>query len=147
MDNEQTVIQELFKGLKALYGDLFPKRCSGCGTLYETVDDFLRQTIAQNMPEGLLASPDLNQIPIVELFRKCSCGTSIMDVIGDRRDLTQAGIRRRQRFGTLLDTLEHAGVPREFARDELLKLMHGQDSPFLRDMGIKIRGQKPPQSS
>ncbi|MCK9987662.1 MAG: hypothetical protein AzoDbin1_04134, partial [Azoarcus sp.] len=38
---------------------------------------------------------------IVELFRNCVCGSTLMDCFRDRRDTSEAGLRRRARFGEL----------------------------------------------
>ena len=55
-----------------------------------------------------------------------------MDTFNNRRDLSEAGIRRRKKFGELVEKLVNAGYSHESARAELLKIMRGEDSILLK---------------
>jgi hypothetical protein len=132
MSNEVT-IEHFFKDLRALAESAFPKRCANCGRVYDTAEDFLAQTqhIAPDR-SGLKSSTDDEGASIVEVFRNCVCGSTLMDFFSDRRDLTAAGLARRQRFGELLDFLVAQGLEHAIARSELLKVLRGQTSEILK---------------
>jgi len=68
---------------------------------------------------------------IVEAFRNCPCGSTLMDFFTDRRDMSEKGLRRRERFGELLDYLVENGMERAAARAELLKVLKGGSSAVL----------------
>ena len=75
---------------------------------------------------GLKQSLDDDGSAIVEVFRNCVCGSTLLEVFYDRRDQSPNGLKRRQRFGELLDKLVADGVAHDRARAELLKLVRGQ---------------------
>jgi hypothetical protein len=132
---------ELFRGLRALAESAFPKRCVSCGRTYETAAQFLAETQAL-VPgrTGLKQSVDDDGHDLVEVYRNCVCGSTLMEFFSDRRDTSEAGLRRRERFGELLDYLVRSGVERAVARQELLKVVHGGNSELLRTI-------KPPARS
>lgn len=122
----------LLAGLRALAESSFPKRCGTCGKVYESVADYVTQT--DNLASGrsgLKQSQDDDGQTIIELFRNCSCGSTLMDFFSDRRDLSEAGEKRRRRFDELLAYLADRGLDRAVARAELLKVTHGQPSEIL----------------
>jgi len=123
---------KLVAGLKALVASAFPKRCNNCGAVYADVDDYVRRTQPISAARsGLKQSADDDGRTIVELFRNCTCGSTLMDFFGNRRDLSEAGARRRQRFAELHDALVGAGLDAAVVRAELLKLMRGEGSDIL----------------
>ncbi len=123
--------RSLYKALQALSNLSFPKECATCGKRYETVDEFVFETQALKKSSGLKEEEEGGQI-IVELFRNCICGSTLMDEFRNRRDLSLAGIKRREKFGELLDRLIDLGISYETARRELIKVMHGGGSPLLK---------------
>lgn len=128
-----TIDAELYAGLQELAATTFPKRCAVCGRSYRDVDDYIAQT--QRVPggrSGLKQSLDDDGRIIVELFRNCVCGSTLMDCFSDRRDNSERGIKRRNRFAELIDSLVAKGVEREVARGELLKVLRGERSTILR---------------
>lgn len=124
----------LFAGLKELAHGAFPKRCANCGRLYESAVDYLQAT-QPIKPEisGLKQSQDDDGSVIVEVFRNCACGSTLMDIFNNRRDVSEAGLYRRRRFGELLDYLVKEGLEAGLARGELLKVLRGEGSPVLRN--------------
>ena len=92
---------ESLKGLKALPLQ-FPRKCSNCGREYASETDFLEQT------EGLRGRSSLKQVEdddgefIVEVYRNCVCGSTMMDEFHSRRDTSEEGIWRRQEYDRLL---------------------------------------------
>lgn len=132
-------IDDLFEGLKALSASAFPKQCTVCGRTYATVEQFVQETESIQKKSGLKRSADDDDHTIVELFRNCPCGSTLMDAFSDRRDTSEAGLRRRGLFGKLMELLTQKGVEAGRARTELLKFIKGQPSALLEKMGIKTK--------
>jgi transcriptional accessory protein Tex/SPT6 len=122
----------LFEGLNLLAQSAFPKKCKTCGRLFETAEQFLEETedIRESVT-GLKQSRDDEGAIIVEAFRNCPCGSTLMDFFNDRRDQSRAGDARRKKFNDLLEFLLENDLEREMARNELLKVMRGEKSEIL----------------
>jgi len=120
-----------FAGLKALSRDDFPKRCRNCGRVFESEADYFQQTQAIR-PEitGLKAADD-DDGPLVEVFRNCVCGSTLLVSCASRRDDSEAGRSRRRLFDELLGYLERHGIERVQARAELLRVASGERSEVL----------------
>ena len=131
--------QELYAGLQAIADEAFPRTCGTCGRRIESAADFIRQTQAIRGRSGLKQGYDDDDRPLVELYRNCPCGSTLMEFFGDRRDHSPAGERRRERFGRLMDQLVAAGVPRDVAREELKRLLRGGTSEILEHHGVVVR--------
>ena len=118
-----------FEGLQALAASAFPKHCSYCGRVFDTAADFMQQTqsVRQDIT-GLKQSFDDDSVAIVEAYRTCVCGSTLMDFFSDRRDVSDAGSRRRELFDKLLPHLEEKGMDRIAARTHLLRLLRGQQN-------------------
>ncbi|MBI5451000.1 MAG: oxidoreductase [Gammaproteobacteria bacterium] len=126
---------DLFNGLKALAEYSFPKKCANCGQTYETADQFLAETQAlRASTSGLKESEEEDGTKIIEVFRNCQCGSTMMEFFGDRRDLSEKGLQRRQKFEEIMDFLDKNGLDRQVARAELLKVMRGEKSDTLSKM-------------
>lgn len=121
-----------FEGLNSLAQSAFPKKCKTCGRLFETAEQFLEETEdIRASVTGLKQSRDDEGAIIVEAFRNCPCGSTLMDFFNDRRDQSRAGDARRKKFNDLLEFLLENGLEREMARNELLKVMRGEKSEIL----------------
>lgn len=137
MSKESELNDLFFKGLRAISDQSFPKECRNCGRVYASPDDFFKQTSDVMGKTGLKdAYDDEEDANIVEVFRNCECGSTLMDVFGDRRDMTEKGEKRRALFDKLLNHLIPRGIEREVARLEILKLMKGGKSQLLEKHGI-----------
>ena len=125
----------LFKGLKSLAESAFPKHCKNCGRVFETAEIFLRETqqISQART-GLKQSWDDNDVTIVEVYRNCTCGSTLMDFFSDRRDYSEAGLKRREKFEQLITQLIAHGLSRDIARTELIKVLRGARSEVLEQL-------------
>lgn len=132
---------QLFADLKALSDSAFPKQCATCGRVYNSPEDFFRHSKAPTRGSGLKGSCDDDDKDIVELYRNCECGSTLMDFFMDRRDTSERGLKRRAVFGRLLDTLERKGLSRANARQELLSVMNGNRSPRLEALGIRLKAK------
>lgn len=123
---------ELFRGLRALAESSFPKRCPSCGRMFETAEQFIEETALNNeASSGLKQSGTDDGEKIIEVYRTCPCGSTLMDVFADRRDHSDAGMRRRHRFDDMLNLFEDRGIDRDTARTELIKVMRGIKSEVL----------------
>lgn len=124
--------KHIFDGLKALAANAFPKWCSHCGAVYATSEELIDKTIAPDGKTGLAQEIDEEGYTIVGLYRACTCGHELTGFFDDRRDCSEAGLKRREKFGALLDYVVERGVERTVARQELLKVLRGHTSEILR---------------
>ncbi|SDG68306.1 hypothetical protein SAMN05216603_10327 [Pseudomonas benzenivorans] len=135
-----------FAGLKALSQDNFPKRCRNCGREFASEADYFQQTQAIR-PEitGLKAVYDDDDGPLVEVFRNCLCGSTLLVSCMSRRDDSAAGHSRRRLFDELLGYLARHGIERAQARVELLRVASGERSAVLEAWygQIAAQGRKP----
>ncbi len=117
----------------------FPKQCKNCGKMFLTAAQFLAETetIRQGIT-GLKQSVDDDDMTIVEVYRNCTCGSTLMDFFSDRRDVSDGGKKRRDLFDQLLPHLQKKGLDYTEARNCLLRLLRGTASAEDRDM-IKNR--------
>lgn len=143
MDNNT---KALFEGLRALSESAFPKRCATCGKVYADADEFFHESTAVGGRSGLKSSLDDDDRPMVELFRNCSCGSTLLDFFSDRRDTSERGVKRRAVFENVLKLLEARKVPREIGRLELIKVMRGGTSELLESLGLHLQKGAPPKS-
>ncbi len=136
--------QELFAGLRQLTDSAFPKRCGNCGREYRNAEEFLAATQRTRAhSSGLKQSKDDDGSMIVELFRNCVCGSTLLESFWNRRDLSAEGTLRRKRFEDMIGKLAALGYDAKFARSELIKFMRGQPNEVLnlvREAGIKTSG-------
>lgn len=139
MSKYENLDNHLFRDLKALSESSFPKKCSSCGEVYESSEQFVLKTADIGGRSGLKSGQGDCGDQIVELFRNCICGSTLMECFNDRRDLSKAGLKRRELFGRLMVLLEKKGLPADLARAELLRLIHGEHSHVLKKIGIKFK--------
>ncbi len=121
-------------GLRQLAESAFPKRCRACGREYPNSAEFLAATLPlREDASGLKQSRDDNDQEIVELFRNCVCGSTLLESYWSRRDTSNMGIMRRKQFQDMVERLVATGCSVETARGELLRFVRGQpnDLPIL----------------
>ena len=124
-------VEDLFAGLQALSDASFPRTCPTCGCTYDSAEDYVRKTQALGGRSGFKGSESDDGKPMLELYRNCGCGSTLLEFFSERRDTTEEGQRRREVFGRIVSRLEAQGVPREDARRELLNLMRGGQSELI----------------
>jgi hypothetical protein len=123
---------DLYANLCELAHGTFPKRCNTCGKTYETVDDFIRTSLnIHPQRSGLKQGHDDDGHAIIELFRNCTCGSTLMDCFHSRRDATLSGVKRREDFDRLVLQLVDRGIEVTHARTEILKWLRGQGSELM----------------
>jgi hypothetical protein len=131
-------------GLRELAESAFPKKCPTCGRVFESAAEFIAQTQpVRASHSGVKATQDDNGLALLEIYRNCPCGSTLMDFFSERRDTSDRGLQRRRRFGELLDYLVSNGMDKVIARAELLKVMRGEPSEVLK----KIAPPNPRQSA
>ena len=124
--------RELFANLEALEESNFPKQCRACGREFVSADEFLLATHQVRQDHsGLKQGVNEDGSPIVDIFRNCPCGSTLLESFRCRRDTSLEGRKRRARFDELLNKLVSAGVDRKVAHRELLRLMRGQPHAVL----------------
>jgi hypothetical protein len=124
--------KEYFEGLRELAESAFPKRCANCGKEFQNASEYLTSTQPIRADSsGLKQSQDDEGQTIVDLFRNCICGSTLLESFSNRRNLSEDGIKNRTRFQDMVRKLVSRGFPRETARDALLNLMHGQRNDML----------------
>jgi hypothetical protein len=124
-----------FAGLKALADSAFPKQCKNCGKMFVTANQFIAETkaIRQGMT-GLKQGVDDDDVPVVEVYRNCTCGSTLMDFFSDRRNVTEEGKKRRALFNQLMSHLQKKGISYTDGRACLLRLLHGNASDADREL-------------
>ena len=69
--------QSLFEGLQSLAETAFPKRCSSCTQVYETLEEYLADTKAYSDPGSqFVQGRNYSGATILRLHRSCRCGAS-----------------------------------------------------------------------
>jgi len=131
-------IEEFYRDLNTLADTAFPKTCPKCGKVYQNSHAFLTQTtpvkdIKLQDHSGLFSLEGACNVAAIGVFRNCICGTTMMADFHDRRDVSQKGHERRQRFSDLVQTLCDHGIDENQARTELRKVLRGQQSTKLND--------------
>lgn len=122
----------LYRGLKAIWDTEFPKTCPKCGRVYQNFEEYIIDTDALPESSGLMGYNIGAQGQQVGLFRNCACGTTVLAFCHDRRDLSEAGHRRRRLFGELLEKLVEAGLTAQTARSRLLTAL--RTAPDIEDL-------------
>ncbi|MFT5720248.1 MAG: hypothetical protein ACI9W6_000538 [Motiliproteus sp.] len=131
--------QALFEGLQSLSESAFPKHCGYCGRTFDSAAAFVKETEKLPRGTGLKASWDDDDQSVVELYRNCVCGSTLMSFFADRRGACERGFKRRERFGNLMAMLEEQGLATAQARRELKKLLRGERSEALEALGLRAR--------
>lgn len=130
--------RDLFEGLQILSDSAFPKTCGNCGKVYRFPSDFFASSRPINNRTGLKSSLGENDQPIIEVFRNCECGSTLMDFFEDRRDNSAKGLKRREVFGRMMELLQQRGLAAAESRLELIGLMNGRPSEKIEALGIRL---------
>ena len=134
---------ELFDDLVALEQNSFPKKCSTCERVYENVEDFTAHTVQINGNSGLKSAEGDEGETILELFRNCECGSTLLDFFADRRDMSRQGEKRRQSFDKVISHLLDNGIDETTARAELKYYLKHKKSKLLEQLNVfKKRADK-----
>ena len=136
--------KSLYQGLRAIWDTEFPKSCPKCGRVYYSFEEYLVDTLPLQSSSGLMGYNIGDPGQQVGLFRNCDCGTTIMAFCHDRRDLSEAGLKRRRLFGELMDRLVvDGGISAQEAREKLLAAL--RTSPDVEEFQKAVAGELPGQ--
>ncbi len=130
MDPEKDLRKKIYEGLKALNKDMFPKVCGTCGEVFHSADDYVRKTRRLFRASGF-QHRRLQEGGLLELYRNCRCGSTLLALFENRRDTTEMGQRRREQFQRILDQMVSMGWDRSIAREEVDRILSGQSSSLL----------------
>lgn len=135
----KNMIPELYRELRTLNAQTFPKQCACCGQHYETLEEFIAKTKPVNETSGL-AKFDEGEEPGVGMFRNCDCGSTLFIVCADRRDTSPTGMKRRELFDKIVHVLTDAGIDGTYAREQVRKAMRGEKelTAILEEAGIRL---------
>lgn len=124
MDNSRSPIPTPYDGLSVKSADVFPLTCTRCQRRFTEINDFITRTTPIFQSAGLMQREDPGTGPFVLLLRNCLCGTSLALRCNDRRDHSDQGRLRRDRFKSLVGLLVEVGVDTEQAQREVRRLLH-----------------------
>lgn len=113
-----------YDGLHVRHADVFPKICVRCSRQFDDIRSFIAGTTPVFRSSGLMEHKDPAIGTVVILIRNCTCGTSLALHCKDRRDRSDKGIARRERFAALLALLTESGLSPETARAETVRVMN-----------------------
>ena len=135
MSDEGIGGQAWYSGLRPREDSAYPRKCRNCGRVFETPDDFFTETRDIRADKsGLKQLVDDDSLIMVEAFRNCPCGSTLMDYFDNRRNNSAAGRAKRKKFGELLNYLVQSGLDAQVAYAELIKITRGEESEILARM-------------
>ena len=87
----------------------FPKRCTKCGSVYESPADFMENTHGLSGEERDICYLIGGQTRIFR-YRNCPapCNSTLVVVTDERRDTSQVGLKRRKLFGRVHEILNES---------------------------------------
>lgn len=130
---------QIYEGLLALLQNEFPKTCPSCGRVYPTLESFVDETRMVARGTGLMGYDTGYRFQQVAMMRNCACGSTMATFCCDRRDVSEAGVRRRALFENLMGQLRSRGIDALVARGQLLAFLRGERSPILESLGVFAR--------
>jgi hypothetical protein len=131
--------QQDYEGLLALLQNEFPKICPRCDRQYPTLESFMDETFPVQQGTGLMGYETgsvADRFQHVAMMRNCECGSTMTTFCCDRRDTSEAGIRRRLLFENLLNDFQSRGIDAVTARGQLLAFLNGDPGPILESLEI-----------
>ncbi len=136
--SKKSWIEEFYRDLNTLVDTAFPKTCPMCRKVYQNSYDFLTQTTPVKDAKlqdhsGLFSLEGAYNVAAIGVFRNCACGTTLMADFHDRRDGSQKGHERRERFSAMVQTLSGHGMNENQAKKELRHALRGQQSTKMND--------------
>lgn len=134
MSNDDYPEEEWHTGLRALDNSSFPKKCANCGRVFETALQFFRETVDINNEKGLKPFVADDTTVIIEAFRNCPCGSTLMDNFTDRRDESADGDARRKRFDRLKQSLIDSGLDADTAHKQTLELFREEQREIVKKL-------------
>ncbi len=113
----------------------FPATCNSCKKCFKDPESFLEATHAMKRRAVLEVALQRSEFAVMEHLKYCVCGAEIFK----RRDDSEIGDRKRVLFEMLLKQITAKGINLEVAKNELRKVLKGEDSETLRARGFNIK--------
>lgn len=128
MDTPPGSVPSPYEGLQVTSGDLFPLVCPRCQRRFRDLPDYIARTTPVFCSSGLVQRSQPGDGTFVLLVRTCLCGSSLALRCKDRRNQTEDGQHRRNRFDLLMALLREAGVSPNEAQAEVRRLLQTTSS-------------------
>ena len=125
--------EEFLDELQELAEAAFPKHCQTCGRIYSGPELLPLATVSAT--ESITA-PVAEITQKVRLYRRCACGDALHDYFTDRRDMTEMGRKRRERFFAVVSDIQNIGIQAGEARDAVLAFLRGETHPVFQKLGV-----------
>jgi hypothetical protein len=98
----QSKAYQIESRLKTLYAEKFPKKCNTCERVYQTREEYLTAT-APTGDRHVRFEPKVEK---VQEYRNCICGSTLMIMLPERRDMSAFGHERRAIFDQMVALLK-----------------------------------------
>lgn len=131
MTNDDALLE-----LTAVERNSFPKQCPTCGAMYQNVEEYIAKTQGIGSNQGLKLSEGDEGEVILELFRNCVCGSTLLDFFADRRNGSEQGEKRRRAFDKIVGRLVGLGVDQQKAITELRAYLKTKKSQLFDDLKL-----------
>lgn len=105
------------KKLEKHYADIFPKKCNNCKRVYQTLEEYNRETKTLRRNTTVFDSIGLQE------YRNCICGSTLIVWTQERRDITEYGLARRKLFDECFDKIKKMALANEAEALEKLRVI------------------------
>lgn len=130
-------------GVRSAEDSGFPKTCRNCGRNYKTLGEFVRDTVSTTQGAGLKQGFTDDEQAIVELFRNCQCGSTLMSAMHSRRGNSDLASECRDQFDKLVAQMAATGKTHESAREDLRQVITGGYGDILEQLKKISRPRRP----
>mgnify|MGYP003332345132 CR=1 FL=1 len=105
------------KKLKKHYSHIFPKKCNTCGTVFDSLETYLKETKRLKKTTTVFDEIGLQE------YRNCHCGSTLVVWTQERRDVTSYGKSRRKLFDECMEKLSKiSSLPEDDLKNKLRKI-------------------------
>ncbi len=143
VDTERARPKMSLVGLRSVVDGDFPKTCRNCGRSYQTLEEFIRDTVSTSAGTGLKQGFSDDEQAIVELFRHCQCGSTLMSPVHSRRGNSDLASECREQFDRLVAQMATSGRTHESAREDLRQVITGSYGDILAQLKKISRPRRP----
>ncbi|MBL4852287.1 MAG: CbiX/SirB N-terminal domain-containing protein [Gammaproteobacteria bacterium] len=130
-------------GLRSVADSDFPKTCRNCQRSYQTLSEFIRDTVSTTPETGLKQGFNDEEQAIVELLRNCQCGSILMSPVHSRRGNSDLASECREQFDQLVAQMAATGRTHESAREDLRQVITGGYGDILEQLKKISRPRRP----
>jgi len=130
-------------GLRSVADSDFPKTCRNCQRSYQTLAEFIRDTVSTAPGAGLKQGFNDDEQAIVKLLRNCQCGSTLMSPVHSRRGHSDLASECREQFDMLVTQMAATGRTHESAREDLRQVITGGYGDILEQLKKISRPRRP----